>query len=431
MHDAPLAMNPFVDIHVHPQPEVAPIDPARIETITVRCPVRGRVVVTRDLTRAGDPALFAFFAALVAHGGEFELDSDAPLVPELARIGFLVVEDDIVAWPAFAVPLPPAPAAAPAPATDRGAVPDGWIVSDGVLFQPAFAPHPALRWPADYDEQEGRLRCFATGPALWVGDPAALVEPFWVDATDAPRLAELVPGAPPPPLPPELAARLAQVGALVPADLSRPPEQAGRLAQVGALVPAGRPPPFALVRFAHAAPAFAADGHVILRPLLSPAELAALRRYYGALLDAGLLPLGGPNHAARFAAYNDPIGRFVHARLTAAMSALAGQLVEPSFSYLFVYDEGATLAPHKDRAQAEFSISLQIDHAPEPTAGTGWPLWFTFDDGRTIPTDLGIGDAVLYHGRAVTHHRKPLTAGQRSMVLVLEYVRRDFQGLRV
>jgi hypothetical protein len=410
MHDAPLAMNPFVDIHVHPQPEVAPIDPARIETITVRCPVRGRGVVTRDLTRAGDPALFAFFAALVAHGGELELDSDAPLVSELARIGFLVVEDDIVAWPAFSVPLPPAPAVAPAPATDRDAAPDGWVVADGVLFQPAFAPRPALRWPADYDEQEGRLRCFAIGPALWVGDPAAFVEPFWVDATDAPRLAELVPGAPPPPLPPALAARLAHVGALVPAD---------------------RPRPSALVRFARAAHAFAADGHIVLRALLGAAELAALRRYYRALLAAGLLPLGGPHHAARFAAYNDPIGRFVHARLTAAMSAVAGQPVEPSFSYLFVYDEGAALAPHKDRAQAEFSISLQIDHAPEPTAGTGWPLWFTLDDGRTVPADLGIGDAVLYHGRAVTHHRSPLAAGQRSTVLVLEYVRRDFQGLRV
>jgi hypothetical protein len=29
MADAPLVMNPFVDIHVHPQPETSPIDPAR------------------------------------------------------------------------------------------------------------------------------------------------------------------------------------------------------------------------------------------------------------------------------------------------------------------------------------------------------------------------------------------------------------------
>jgi hypothetical protein len=288
--------------------------------------------------------------------------------------------------------------------------PGGWIVADGVLFQPAFALHPGLRWPADYDEQEGRLACFATGPALWVGDPSAFLEPFWIDASDAPRLAGLVPGAPPPPLPPPLAARLAQIGALVPAGRSRPSP---------------------LGRFAHARGAFEADDHVVLRALLGTAELAALRRYYAALLAAGLVPLAGPQHPARFAAYNDPIGRFLHARLTTAMSALAGQPVEPAFSYLFIYEQGAALAPHKDRAQAAFSISLQIDHAPEPTGATGWPLWFTSDDGRTAPADLAIGDAVLYHGRAVTHHRGSLAAGQRSTVLVLEYVPRDFQGLRV
>lgn len=78
-----------------------------------------------------------------------------------------------MAWPAFSVPLPPAGASA-AP----HAPPGGWIVADGVLVQPAFALHPGLRWPADYDEQDSRLACFATGPALWVGDPAGLLEPF-------------------------------------------------------------------------------------------------------------------------------------------------------------------------------------------------------------------------------------------------------------
>ncbi|HEX3761080.1 MAG TPA: hypothetical protein VHW23_20435 [Kofleriaceae bacterium] len=417
MADATLAMNPFVDIHVHPQPETTPIDPARIETITVRCPVRGRGVLTRDLTRPGDPALFGFFAALVARGGELELDSDAMLVPALVELGFLVVEDDIVAWPAFSVPLP----LPPPPSDPSTPPPGGWIVAAGVLVQPAFALRPGLRWPADYDEQDGRLRCFAAGPALWVGEPDALVEPFWLDADDAPRLAALVPGTPPPSLPPALAARLAQIGALVAADRSLPALPA---------LPALR----TLARFTRARADFAADGHAVVRGLLGAAELAALRRYYGALVADNLVPLGGPHHTARFAAYNDPIGRFVHARLTAAMSAIAGQSVEPSFSYLFVYDEAPALAPHRDRAQAEFSISLQIDHTPAPGPGsgpTGWPLRFTFDDGRTAAADLGIGDAVLYHGRAVTHHRDPLAAGQRSTVLVLEYVPLDFQGPRV
>jgi hypothetical protein len=377
----------------------------RIEVITVRCPVRGRGLVTRELTAARDPALFAFFRALVARDGELELDSDAPVVAELARIGFLVVDQEIVDWPRFAVPLEDAPAAA---------TPDAaWVVSTTFQLQPAFALHPGVRWPADYAEQDGRLRCFTPGPAFWVGDPAELVAAFWVTPDQAVRLADLVPGTAPPALPPALSRALAQAGALT---------------------PAGSPERSRLAALAHHRGAFEADGHAIVRDLLGRAELAALRHYYAALLAAGLLPFGDRQNAARFSSYNDPVGRFVHARLARAMSAIAGRPVEPSFSFFFSYIEGAALEPHKDRAQAEFSISLQIDHSPEPAAqsgGTGWPLWFSFDDGRSVAADLRIGDAVLYHGRALTHHRGALPAGQRSSVLVLEYVPEDFRGLRI
>jgi hypothetical protein len=254
------------------------------------------------------------------------------------------------------------------------------------------------------------LRCFAPGPALWVGDPGELTAPYWVTDEAAALLAELRPGSVPPPLPSALVRALARVGALVPAD------RASSLPQA---------------RFTGHRAAYEADGVVVVRNLLGADETAALRRYYAALLAAGLVPLGDRQNAARFSIYNDPVGRFVHARLAGAMSTIAGQPVVPSFSYFFSYLEGAALEPHKDRPQAEFSISLQIDHTPVPNGATGWPLCFTFDDGRPAAADLAIGDAVVYHGRAVTHHRAPLPSGQRSSVLVLEYVPRDFRGLRI
>lgn len=396
----PLAMNPFVDIHVHPAPDRYPIEIAHIATITVRCPVRGRGLVIHDLTRTRDPELFAFFGGLVARNGELELDSDAPLIDELARIGFLVREDDVVEWPQLRAPLDQAPADTPLPDAT-------WRVAETFVFQPAFALHPGARWPADYEEQDGRLRCFDASPAFWLGDPARRVDPYWVTDEQAGALATLVPGAPPPALAPALARALVHAGALCPAPVA----------------PADRLAP-------HRA-AFAATGHAIVRDLLRPGELAAVRRYYAALLAADLVPFGDRQNARRFSSYNDPVGRFVHARLAGAMAAVAGQPVRPSFSYFFAYLEGAALAPHKDRAQAELSISLQIDHAPAPAAGTGWPLCFTFDDGGTAEADLAIGDAVLYHGRAVTHARGPLAAGHRSSVLVLEYVPIDFAGLLI
>lgn len=314
MSEQPIfGMNPYVDIHIDPPPETIPIDSSRVETITTRCPVRGRGLIIRDLTHATDPELFAFFLEVVARGGELDLDSDSPLVEPLAHIGFLVVDDDIIEWPRFAIPLELA--------ADTDATGDGWIVADTFLFQPEFALHPAIPWPVDYDEQEGRLHSFAPGPAFWVGDPAALVTPRWVAPEAAALLAGFVPGAPPPPLPPAFASPLVAVGALV---------------------RRGAAPAAPLARFADCRVAFASERHVVVRDLLSSGELAALRRYYAALLTDGLVQFSDGQCAARFSTYNDPVGRFVHARLAAAMSAVTGQPVAPSFSYFFSYVDGAS-----------------------------------------------------------------------------------------
>lgn len=407
----PLVMNPLVDIHIHPPPAAYPIDVAQIATITVKCPVRGRGLVVRDLTRASAPALFALFADLVARGGELELSSDAPLIADLVALGFLVREADIIDWPAFAIPLAvdeaPPPTSAPA---------STWRVDPSFLYQAARALHPGVRWPADYDEQAGRLRCFADGPTLWIGD--ALPHPRWLAALAADELAAVAALAP---------------NAIVPA-AALSPRVHRALVALGALhatdAPAALDP---LARFAAYHAAYARDGYAIARDLLPTDEHAALRRYYRALLVRGLLPLGDRQNAARYSAYNDPVGRFVHARLASAMSAVVGQRVIPSFSYFFSYLPGAALEPHRDRPQAEFSITLQIDHVlPDgsaPPGATGWPLCFALDDGRAAQADLRLGDAVLYHGRALTHHRPVLPADQTSSVLVLEYVPHDFTGL--
>src|SRR4051794_40400579 len=133
---ADLVMNPFVEVHVHPAPTRLPIDPHRIETITVRAPVRDRGLVIHDLDRSA--ALFELFARLVTTG-ELSLHSDADVVPALVDMGFLVAEDAIVAWPPFSIELPDAPA------LDIPAAPTLDIsnahVRDDVLYQPQLALH--------------------------------------------------------------------------------------------------------------------------------------------------------------------------------------------------------------------------------------------------------------------------------------------------
>ncbi len=395
-----LTMNPFADVHVHPQPIALPIAPDAVEVITVTCPVRGRGLLVHELTAAGEPELFAFFLDLAGRYGEIELDSDASIVPALVLIGFLVAEKDIVDWPRFRIALE-----GDQDAADGGAAAPGSVVSDSFLFQDEFALHPGMPWPADYDEQEGLLGCFSAGPAFWVGDPAELTTPFWVDAESAELLSRLVPGQPAPPLPVALGRALAEVGAIVGG--SRSP---------------------ALDVTSHR-PDFAARRYAVVPAVLDARERDALRAYYGALLAADLIRLGDRQNQGRFSSYNDPVGRFVQARLAGAMSAVAGRPVLPAFSFFACYVDGATLEPHRDRPEAEYSISMQIDYSPETSGPTGWPLRFAGEGGDIGDAGLRIGDAVFYHGRELIHRRDQLPAGHRSSHLILEYVPDDFEGL--
>lgn len=397
---ARLVTNPFADIHVHPPPTELPVDLDAIELITVTCPVRGRGVLVHELDREGSPDLFGFFLHLIEQEGELELDASAPIALPLAAIGFLVPEDQVFEWPRFRVPLPPVPALV------AGA---SWRVAADLLVQDRFELHPDVDWPDDHDDQVERLGCFADGPALWVGDQARGVSAYWLDHEQAARIAALRPGDPAPALPAELAAALVSVGALVPAGWRADP----------------------LARFAGLAPGFAVRRHVVARALLAPVELEALRAYHRALLDAGLVRPGG-RQGGRRSSEKDPIARFVQARMAPVMAAVAGRAVAPTSSYFASYTDGADLAPHADREDAELGISLQLDYHPPPPPGqpTGWPLCFTVD-GAAAVADLAVGDAVLYRGHELVHHRAALPAGHRSSHLVLEYVPVDLPGSRV
>jgi hypothetical protein len=327
-------------------------------------------------------------------------------VPALVDMGFLVTGADVVTHPRYSVPLP-------AEGDTRAGT--DWVIAPSFSYQQAFAQPPGLPWPIDLDEQEGRLDAFAGGPVLWVGDPAALISPYWPEPDVAPQLAALTPDGPAPAG--QLADRLAAIGAVVP---PAPPSAAG----------------VALQRFREQRAAFAADGVAVVRGLLPPDELRAVRDYYRDLLHAGLVPFGDRQCPMRFSLYNDPVGRLVQARYTAAFAAFAataGEELRPAFSYFFSYVEDAELLAHKDRPQAEFSISLQLDFTPAPAPGepTGWPLRFRFDDGREDAAHLALGDAVFYHGREVTHYRDRLPTGRQSSVLVMEFVRPDFTGLLI
>jgi len=255
--------------------------------------------------------------------------------------------------------------------------------------------------------------CLKGFPLAWILDPRASVwMPFWARGEYAEALAALRPGqVPPPGFKAEVTKRLAAAEILVP-----PEHETACRASREAFLESARP-------------AFHSAGYLIVRDMIHPMQLGALRRHYQAMLAGGSVPKGDWIER-RYGLHSELMATFLHLQLRDLVSQIAGERVKPSFVYLGIYGESAELPRHTDRPQCEFNISLQIDYRPEPHGPTGWPLYLE-NPGRpeaAVAADLGLGDAVFYRGREVAHYRHPLRDGHQATLLFLNYVREDFTG---
>ena len=152
-----------------------------------------------------------------------------------------------------------------------------------------------------------------------------------------------------------------------------------------------------------------------------------LRRYYRHLARSGQMKMGDTQCDRRYVAHNDPVARFFHKQLAPILAEFAGEPIKPSYVYVASYREGAILKKHTDREQCEFSVTLNIDYAPEPSVATAWPLRLHSGAGATIVFQA-IGDALLYRGCQVAHSRTALPAGHSSTSIFFHYVRETFAG---
>ena len=174
---------------------------------------------------------------------------------------------------------------------------------------------------------------------------------------------------------------------------------------------------------------YAGEGYVVLRDVFDPLYVAAVRRYYRALVERGGLPLGDDQVADRYVVHSEVLASFFHPQLATLVARIAGEAVRPSYVYFASYKPGAALPKHVDREQCEFSISFLADYDPDCEGPCGWPL-FLEDPRRKkkAAIDLGIGDALFYRGRSLAHSRDALPEGHRSTSLFFHYVRPDFAG---
>ena len=172
---------------------------------------------------------------------------------------------------------------------------------------------------------------------------------------------------------------------------------------------------------------FREKGYAPLGELIHPFHVAALRRYYRYLIRSGGIRLGDGQSPRRYVAYNEPVARFFHHHIAAALSEVAGEPLKPSYVYLASYLSGAELKKHTDREQCEFSLTLCLDFSPEPALATPWPIRMDTPT-ETVTVYQALGDGLAYRGTRLPHYRDTLQPGQTSTSIFFHYVAADFAG---
>ena len=172
---------------------------------------------------------------------------------------------------------------------------------------------------------------------------------------------------------------------------------------------------------------FCEKGYAPLGDLIHPFHIAALRRYYRYLIRSGAIGLGDGQSPRRYVAYNEPVARFFHHHIAAALSMVAGEPLKPSYVYLASYQSGAELKKHTDREQCEFSVTFCLDFSPEPTLATSWPIRMDTPTA-TVTVYQALGDGLAYRGTRLPHYRDTLRPEQTSTSIFFHYVAADFTG---
>ncbi len=144
----------------------------------------------------------------------------------------------------------------------------------------------------------------------------------------------------------------------------------------------------------------------------------------------------------RFIVHNNPTFTKMQAALTAQVSALAGEDVEPSYNFLSLYTRMGVCEPHLDAPSAKWTLDICIDQsAPWPIHFSQiipWPeerMHFEGDWQSAIKTskdlhfrsqELMPGNAILFSGSSQWHYRDayPQTGNTKSFcdLLFFHYI---------
>lgn len=190
---------------------------------------------------------------------------------------------------------------------------------------------------------------------------------------------------------------------------------------------------------------FITNRYIVLRKIIPPFILKAASKYYRQLIEHKILKLGD-TQSRRYVAYNDRIARFIHQHITQTVRRITAHNARPSYTYFGGYVAGASLRAHTDRAQCEFTISMNIEQFPHNRT---WllsldkkPLFdtdvtksnrannvVTDREEQLADADLYAGDGLLFMGRHLIHFRRgDLPEGEWTNQLFMHFVQEGFTG---
>lgn len=379
-------------------------------------PKKAAGIQTVRVTKTSRPEMFEAFSDFAATSLDFlEPDKDLSDADRafLTQHGMLDRPDSLPKLPSFACKLDDVPAIDIE--NDRNRI----KVSESFRFE-----------PFDLTTFAAKLRnahLSPTRPTVWARSLVYEIEMgHWLEPAQAEIVSRFVPGEP--------------VESEVDDDLVR------KLVAAEVLIDEGYAAKIAAERNAAVAAAkdsFAASGYAHLPAMLPPHQMGAYRRFYRQYVSEGFMPLGDKQVPNRFRQHNEPLAAFLHKTLRPLMSEIAGTDVVPSYVYAASYKGGASLTPHIDRPQCEFSISFQVDYEPEPDGHVSpWALcveplgekpkdemgWHVIDPNAAKAIHLASGDGLFYKGCELIHYRHALPEGHRSTSLFFHFVPADFAG---
>jgi len=119
----------------------------------------------------------------------------------------------------------------------------------------------------------------------------------------------------------------------------------------------------------------------------------------------------------KLAYYGDPLIETVLQASLPLVAEICGKELNPTYSYMRVYQPGEELEPHVDRPSCEISVTVNV-----ASKGTPSSIWMHYKDNESHAYTLNSGDAVVYKGCEAKHWRTPLKADQLNVQFMLHYV---------